>query len=189
LLPTPASRVIALLAKFDAEITAHGTGGERRTLYNHIPTYMVHNTGMRIGELATRADVNIQTLRFYEREGLLRPPARTVSGYRSYTDSDLEQVRFIRLCQGLGFSLREIQHLLILHKNVTEYRGTVKMKPSAVREIVTMANERLELIDEKLMALNSMRADLTALVAALISDSSGSCPVSTNPRKKTSNRA
>jgi DNA-binding transcriptional MerR regulator len=49
--------------------------------------------------------VNIQTLRFYEREGLLRPPARTVSGYRSYTDSALERVRFIRLCQGLGFTL------------------------------------------------------------------------------------
>src|SRR5580658_10245554 len=150
---------------------------------------MVQNTCMRIGELAARAAVNIQTLRFYEREGLLRPPARTASGYRSYVDGDLERVRFIRLCQGLGFTLREIQHLLILHKSVTEYRGTVKMKPSAVREIVTMANQRLELIDEKLMALNSMRADLTALVAALISDSSGSCPVSTNPRKKTSNRA
>lgn len=150
---------------------------------------MVHNTLMRIGELAARAEVNIQTLRFYEREGLLWPPARTVSGYRSYTDRDLEQVRFIRLCQGLGFTLREIQHLLILHKSVSEYRGTVKMAPSAVREIVTMANERLELIDEKLVALGSMRAELTALVAALTSDSAGTCPVSASPTKKTSNSA
>ena len=120
---------------------------------------------MRIGELAARAEVNIQTLRFYEREGLLRPPARTASGYRSYMDSDLERVRFIRLCQGLGFTLREIQQLLVLHKSVAEYRGAVKMKPSAVREIVMMANERLELIDEKLTALSSMRAELTALVS------------------------
>jgi len=144
---------------------------------------------MRIGELAARAEVNIQTLRFYEREGLLRPPARTVSGYRAYMDSDLEQVRFIRLCQGLGFTLREIQHLLILHKSVAEYRGTVKMKPSAVREIVTMANERLGLIDEKLSALSSMRTELTSLVAALTADPSGACPVSTSPTKKTSKRA
>jgi MerR family transcriptional regulator, copper efflux regulator len=150
---------------------------------------MVHNTRMRIGELAVRAGVNIQTLRFYEREGLLRPPARTASGYRSYVDSDLERVRFIRLCQGLGFTLREIQHLLILHKSVTEYRGTVKMKPSAVREIVTMANERLELIDEKLAALGLMRAELTALVVALTGDSAGTCPVSASPTKKASNSA
>jgi MerR family transcriptional regulator, copper efflux regulator len=144
---------------------------------------------MRIGELAARAGVNIQTLRFYEREGLLRPPARTTSGYRSYMDSDLERVRFIRLCQGLGFTLREIQHLLILHKSITEYRGTVKMKPSAVREIVTMANERLELIDEKLAALGLMRAELTALVVALTGDSAGTCPVSASPAKKSSNSA
>jgi len=145
---------------------------------------MVQNTDMRIGELAARAEVNIQTLRFYEREGLLRPPARTVSGYRSYTEGDLERVRFIRLCQGLGFTLREIQHLLILHKSVSEYRGSVKMAPSAVREIVTRANERLELIDEKLAALSSMRGELTALVAALTGDSSGTCPVSAGPIKK-----
>ena len=106
---------------------------------------MVQNTCMRIGELAARAEVNIQTLRFYEREGLLKSPVRTASGYRSYMDSDLERVRFIRLCQGLGFTLREIQQLLVLHKSVAEYRGAIKMKPSAAREIVTMANERLEL--------------------------------------------
>jgi DNA-binding transcriptional MerR regulator len=144
---------------------------------------------MRIGELAGRAEVNIQTLRFYEREGLLKPPARTVSGYRSYTHRDLERVRFIRLCQGLGFTLHEIQHLLILHETVSKYSGAVKMAPSAVREIVTMANERLELIDEKLMALSSMRAELSALLAALTGDSAGICPVSAGPKKKTSNPA
>ena len=148
---------------------------------------MVHNTRMRIGELAARAGVNIQTLRFYEREGLLRPPARTASGYRSYVDSDLERVRFIRLCQGLGFTLHEIQHLMILHKGVTDYRGTVKVKTSEVREIVTMANERLELIDEKLAALGLMRAELTALLVALTGDSAGTCPVSASPAKKSSN--
>src|SRR5271165_6959995 len=70
-----------------------------------IPLYKVHNTRMRIGELAERAEVNIQTLRFYEREGLIPPPERTASGYRSYALSDLERVRFIRICQGLGFTL------------------------------------------------------------------------------------
>jgi MerR family transcriptional regulator, copper efflux regulator len=156
---------------------------------NSIPMYMVQNTCMRIGELAARAEVNIQTLRFYEREGLLREPARTASGYRSYMASDLERVRFIRLCQGLGFTLREIQQLLVLHKSVAEYRGAVKMKPFAVREIVTMANERLALIDEKLTVLSSMRAELTALVSALSGDSAATCPVAACPANKSKNGA
>jgi DNA-binding transcriptional MerR regulator len=64
----------------------------------------VQNEFVRIGELATQAQVNIQTLRFYERKALLRAPLRSASGYRSYELSDLEQVRFIRNCQGLGFT-------------------------------------------------------------------------------------
>jgi len=51
---------------------------------------------MRTGELARNAGVNLQTIRFYEREGLLPKPARTVSGYRNYQESDLERVIFIR---------------------------------------------------------------------------------------------
>jgi MerR family copper efflux transcriptional regulator len=133
---------------------------------------------MRIGELAARVEVNIQTLRFYEREGLLRAPVRTASGYRSYEQSDLERVRFIRLCQGLGFTLREIHQLLLLHKNLIEYQGKAVMKPSAVQGIVVMANERLALIDEKIRALNSMRVELTLLVKSLTGKSPAVCPVS-----------
>jgi MerR family copper efflux transcriptional regulator len=133
---------------------------------------------MRIGELASRAGLNVQTLRFYEREGLLRPPVRTASGYRSYADSDLERVRFIRLCQGLGFTLREIQQLLILHKSVADYRGTLKMQPAAVGEIVTLANDRLTVIGEKIVALKSMQEDLTSLVNALTGGGAKTCPVS-----------
>ena len=133
---------------------------------------------MRIGELAARAEVNIQTLRFYEREGLLRPPVRTASGYRSYAESDLERVRFIRLCQGLGFTLREIQELLQLHRELSEFDGRTVMKASAVREIVAMANERLAVIDEKLTTLSAMRTELTSLVEALTDGGPAVCPVS-----------
>jgi MerR family transcriptional regulator, copper efflux regulator len=133
---------------------------------------------MRIGELAARANVNIQTLRFYEREGLLCPPARTEAGYRRYADSDLERVRFIRLCQGLGFTLREIEQLLALHRNLSEFNGQSVMQPFAVQEIVLLANDRLAAIDQKLRTLSSMRAELTSLVQALISGSPAVCPVS-----------
>jgi MerR family transcriptional regulator, copper efflux regulator len=133
---------------------------------------------MRIGELAARAEVNIQTLRFYEREGLLLPPVRTAAGYRSYAERDLERVRFIRLCQGLGFTLREIEKLLMLHKSVLDYNGTPKRMPAAVREIVVLASERLELIDEKIRALSLMRTELTSLVTALSEEPPVVCPLS-----------
>jgi len=133
---------------------------------------------MRIGELATRVGVNIQTLRFYEREGLLRSPVRTASGYRSYADSDLEHVRFIRLCQGLGFTLREIHQLLQLHRELSEFKGKTVMQANAVKEIVTMANERLAVIDEKLKTLTAMRMELTSLVNALTDGGPAVCPVS-----------
>jgi DNA-binding transcriptional MerR regulator len=133
---------------------------------------------MRIGELAALAEVNIQTVRFYEREGLLRAPVRTASGYRSYAESDLERLHFIRLCQGLGFTLREIQQLIHLHSNLSKYKGMAVMEPAAVKEIVEMATERLTAIDEKVRRFHGMRAELTALVEAFGSDSRDVCPVS-----------
>jgi MerR family copper efflux transcriptional regulator len=133
---------------------------------------------MRIGELAAIAEVNIQTLRFYEREGLLRPPLRTAAGYRSYAESDLERVRFIRLCQGLGFTLREIHDLLQLHRELSEFDGKTVMKADAVREIVMMTSQRLAVIDEKLATLNAMRTELTSLAKALTDGGPAVCPVS-----------
>lgn len=67
---------------------------------------------MRIGELARRAGVDVQTLRFYEKEGLLPPPAREASGYRRYRDEHLERVNFIRHCRSLDMPLSEVQRVL-----------------------------------------------------------------------------
>ena len=144
---------------------------------------------MRIGELARHAGVNIQTLRFYEREGLLRAPLRSPSGYRSYEVTDLERVRFIRNCQGLGFTLREVEQLIRLHTGLSISRTEVVMKPSGVREIVDLAKERLTVIDEKIEALNSMRAELIALIDTLTNTSPAICPVSAqSPENKKTRR-
>ena len=67
---------------------------------------------MHIGELARKAGVNIQTIRFYEHEKLLPPPARKPSGYRVYGEDDLPRLRFIRQAKELGFSLEEIREIL-----------------------------------------------------------------------------
>lgn len=67
---------------------------------------------MRIGELARQAGVNIQTIRFYERKGLLPVPRRKPSGYRLYAGEDLHRLRFILRAKELGFSLEEIRQIL-----------------------------------------------------------------------------
>ena len=70
---------------------------------------------MQIGQPARAAGVNIQTIRFYEREKLLPSPPRTASGYRDYRKSDLDRVLFIRRNHEIGFTLAEIRQLLDLH--------------------------------------------------------------------------
>lgn len=133
---------------------------------------------MKIGELAAMAEVNIQTIRFYEREGLMREPTRTLSGYRAFTETDLGRVRFIRLCQSIGFTLREIRMLLLLHENASEQNGLVVMKPDAVEEIAALATERLAVIDQKIKELSTMRSQLTSLIHALSVKAPVVCPVS-----------
>jgi Cd(II)/Pb(II)-responsive transcriptional regulator len=74
---------------------------------------------MRIGELARRTGVDVQTIRYYEWEGLLAAPARETSGYRSYEPEHLEQLKFIRHCRSLSMSLEEIRRMLSLSRSPT----------------------------------------------------------------------
>ena len=71
-------------------------------------------TTLTTSELATEGNVHLETIRYYEREGLLRPPHRTSSGHRAYTSGDLLRLRFIRRSQALGFTLTEIKELLAI---------------------------------------------------------------------------
>lgn len=66
---------------------------------------------MRIGELAQRSDCDVETVRFYEREGLIEAPPREANGYRSYSDTHLVQLNFIRHCRSLGMGLPEVRIL------------------------------------------------------------------------------
>jgi DNA-binding transcriptional MerR regulator len=117
---------------------------------------------MRIGDLADKAGVNIQTLRFYERKGILRQPPRTASGYRAYTDKDLHTVLFVRRCQGVGFTLKEICRLAELHA-----AGDDEGRPRTVearRGIQTLARERLAVVDQQIEMLKGMRSQLLGLL-------------------------
>jgi len=105
---------------------------------------------MRIGELSARAGVNVQTVRFYEREKLLRKPVRTASGYRTFEEADLERVRFIKDSQQLGFSLKEIKELLEIHESAKSFSGRPQTKSKEWEKAFRIARERLELINQKI---------------------------------------
>lgn len=109
---------------------------------------------LRTGELAKAAGVNLQTIRFYEREGLLPAPKRTLSGYRQYGDDSVRIIRFIKRAQELGFTLREAKELLKL-------RSAGPKRATAAR---LAAESKLLNIDEKIRDLTAIRTALSSLV-------------------------
>lgn len=86
---------------------------------------------MKIGEFAGRAGVNVQTVRYYERRGLLPEPQRRESGYREYDEESLERLQFIRRGQELGFTLAEIEELLTLRTDPETTAAEVKARAEA----------------------------------------------------------
>jgi len=110
--------------------------------------------GLTIGEVAKRAQVHIETLRYYERRGLLASPLRSKSNYRQYTDDIVRRVRFIKAAQALGFSLKEIKELLSL-----------RAAPQAsCTDIRTRTETKITDIDAKIDWLIAMKQALSRLV-------------------------
>ena len=118
---------------------------------------------MQIGEMAVKAGVSVQTVRFYEREGLLPAPRRTPSGYRIYEPTDLHDVQFIRQAQDLGFTLKEIRDLLPLHRTLASQTGPIGGAPE-LHNMADIARERLKGIDDKLRLLEAMKAELSTFL-------------------------
>lgn len=133
---------------------------------------------MRIGQLAKAAGVHPQTLRFYEREGLLPKALRTHSGYRDYAKSDLERLRFVRACQELGFTLADIRDVFELHRVLASREGMASLKPDAQRKFLDATDRRLVVIDDKLKLLRRMKHRLRGLADTLRSERKPVCPVS-----------
>ena len=106
-----------------------------------------------IGKLAARAGVSIDTVRYYERSGLLAPQTRLASGYRRYSEMQVSRLRFIRRAQDLGFSLKDIRELLGLSKQ----RDVARVKRAAERKLAE--------VEERLAALTRIRDGLATLVA------------------------
>jgi len=111
---------------------------------------------MNIGRLAELAEVNIDTIRYYERQELLPPAARTASGYRQYTTADLERLRFILRSKELGFTLAEIGDLLSLTRD----------RQSDMRGVKRKAEQRLEQVEQKIAELRRVKRGLRKLIDA-----------------------
>lgn len=120
---------------------------------------------LTIGEVARRAGVGVETVRFYERQGLLEEPARKDSGYRQYADDAVTRLRFIRRAKELGFSLKEIQELLALRLDpattCAEVRGAAEAKIADVEERI-QALQRIKKALKKLTAACSGRGPVSA---------------------------
>lgn len=108
------------------------------------------------GTVARQAGVGVETIRFYEREGLIENPPRRESGYRQYPQETVSRVRFIRRAKELGFTLKEIKELL-------ELRASPKSRCADVRR---RAEATIDDIEQKVSALLGMKEALVKLTAA-----------------------
>lgn len=119
-------------------------------------------------EVAERADVNVQTVRYYERRGLIPEPPRTSAGYRQYGPEHVARIRFIKRAQELGFTLEEAHELLAL-----------RAAPSADRRAVRqVAREKIDEVRAKIRDLVRIEATLEELVAACDGEgTTDDCPI------------
>ena len=123
---------------------------------------------LTIGQVAKQVGIGVETLRFYERQGLLAQPKRPASGYRQYDDEAVERLGFIRRAKALGFTLGEIRSLLSL-----------RVDPhSTVADVRERARKKVEEVDAKIRDLTAIRDALRKLVKACRGDGPKSeCPI------------
>jgi DNA-binding transcriptional MerR regulator len=125
---------------------------------------------VKIGELARKAGVSVPTLRYYERRRLIRKPRRTSSGYRIYSDSDLETVRTIKEMQRFRFTLKEIRRVLQLYLLPMDEGPSPRFTKGSHRcldEVAEIGDRKLKSLDEEIRALVSVREELASTLGAL----------------------
>jgi MerR family Zn(II)-responsive transcriptional regulator of zntA len=151
LVSTPGFRICGVGCGAAVKVTRRGREAQMaKTATSGGEANGARSAALKIGEVAKRSGVGIDTLRFYEKRGLLGRPARTESGYRLYSREVLEQIEFIKRAQALGFSLDEIARVM------SESR-TGHAPCKHVREVVRL---RLAALDEELATLRRYRDEL-----------------------------
>jgi MerR family mercuric resistance operon transcriptional regulator len=121
---------------------------------------------LTIGALAKQSGVSVETIRYYQRRGLLVEPPRPPNSYRTYSQQTLRRLRFIRKAQSLGFTLGEILGLLALDEK------------TACRQTRSAAAQKLALVEDRLRGLKRVRSALQRLILACDqTDASKPCPI------------
>ena len=124
------------------------------------------HTKITIGKVATAAGVNVETIRFYQRRGLLEEPHKTPGGFRHYDNATITRLRFIKRAQALGFSLEEVIGLLALEQS----KACIQTHDAAVR--------KLQLVEERITDLQRIRLTLKSLVQQCEAGPAAvSCPI------------
>jgi DNA-binding transcriptional MerR regulator len=133
-------------------------------------------TAMKIGEVAKRSGTGIETIRFYEREGLLPPPQRRPSGYRQYDEATVERLDYIRRAKELGFTLAEVRELLDL--SFTARSGCDHIRQRAEAKVAD--------IEGKIRSLRQMKRSLGRIIRRCrVKDSTEDCPLVHKTKRKT----
>ena len=129
---------------------------------------MIGETGLRIGKLALQGGVNVQTIRYYVRRGLLPTPKRSLGGYRLYGVDALRRLSFITRAQQLGFSLKEIGELLSLRMQA----GTT------CADVRDRTRQKIAVVDARISELTKIRGALVKLAASCRGKGpSSACPI------------
>src|SRR6266849_3479018 len=123
---------------------------------------------LTIGQIASAAHVNIQTIRYYERRGLFPTPRRTPAGYRQYAEDAVARLRFIKHAQELGFSLQEVQELLAL-----------RVRHGAACDVVERkTRQKIAVVQQRIRDLQRMKRTLERLAAACaVRRPTDDCPI------------
>ena len=124
-------------------------------------------THLTIGKLAEATGTKVETVRYYERAGLIAPPARTSGNYRSYRTEDLERLRFIRRTRDLGFSMEEVRALLDMAQERDRDCGTVD----------ELAKRHLGDIARKIADLKALRRELAGVISSCAGGTMAECRI------------
>lgn len=121
---------------------------------------------MRIGELAQAVGCHIETVRYYEKIGLIPVSARKPNGYRDYSDKHLQYLRLVRRAKSLGFAQSEVQELVNL----------IEVKDNSCEQVFSMVTQQITVLDEKLKEIRRIKKALTDLATACEQDRHSDCP-------------
>ncbi|MGI9388689.1 MAG: MerR family transcriptional regulator [Boseongicola sp.] len=122
---------------------------------------------LTIGAASRLSGVNVETIRYYEKRGLVNLPDRSASGRRLYTDNQIAELRFVRRCREIGFSLSDVEDIL----------SSARSGEYECQEVMSIGRRHLKGVQEKIKKLKTLEADLSSLLDMCGDNETCSCPM------------